>query len=235
MKEIRIITLVALLSGFILLLRAQENRFNGGIEAGPGVTLLYGNQILKAWNRPDAGCAAGLSFQYNFEKIVSIRTGIDYQHEGSAVKINYNNPFGPSTPLTGHNILNYLVVPVFARVSFVKKIRFFMNVGPYLGILLKATEETDPANGFPKSKSDYTKNLKRVDVGLSVGPGIAVPIKENFEISFEARNNVGLLNISTRTVYGNGSIKTFATNFLFGFEYKFGAREKPKVLPAIEI
>ena len=228
MRGIGIITCWLILSvGLIFQVRAQENRFNVGLEAGPGLTLLYGNQILKAWNRPDAGCAAGVSFQYNFEKIVSIRTGIDYQHEGSAVKITANNPFGPSTPLSGHNILNYLVVPVLARVSFVKKIRFFLDAGTYLGILLKATEETDPFLGYPKSKTDYTKNLLRADVGLCVGPGISVPVAKNLEISFEARNNIGLLNIATRQVYGGGSIKTYTVNFLFGMEYKFGERQPP--------
>jgi len=49
-----------------------------------------------------------------------------------------------------------------------------------------------------------------------------VPLKNKFAISFEIRNNLGLINVLKHPDINNEAIKTNSTNLLIGFTYKLG-------------
>jgi hypothetical protein len=62
---------------------------------------------------------------------------------------------------------------------------------------------------------------KIIDLDLTTGIGIAIPIKGKFAVSVEARNNIGFLNIAKSSTSND---KTFSANLLIGFAYKFGKK-----------
>lgn len=202
----------------------QTNKFDIGIESSPSLTFIYGNDIIDNNHKPTIGYSGGLFFQYNFKKVVSLRTNISYERKGSvftsqATDMN-GNPLGEITTNTN---FDYLTLPILVRATFGKKVQFFVNAGPYFGYLIKQTFVSKGDN-IQTTTSDNTSLFKRLDTGLSTGLGLSVPIKTKFALSFEVRNNLGLYNLSVFPVANNGTIKTNSTNFLLGFTYKLGQR-----------
>ena len=202
----------------------QTNKFDIGFEGSPSLIYLRGNDIIKQYHKPTIGFFGGLFFQYNFKKIVSLRTNIAFDRKGSvltaqATDIN-GNPLGE---VTTHTNFDYLTFPILVRATFGKKVRYFVNAGPYFGYLIKQTFVSKGDN-IQTTTSDNTSLDKRFDTGISTGLGFSVPIKTKFAFSFEVRNNLGLYNVSAVPVANNGTIKTNSTNFLLGFTCKLGQR-----------
>jgi len=82
---------------------------------------------------------------------------------------------------------------------------------------------TDAVSKFPKSKADGTSTSKRIDSGLTTGPGAGLPVNDKLFITMEIRNNPGLVNTGSIPLVNGGTIKTNSTNLLFGIAYKLGA------------
>ena len=202
----------------------QTNKFDIGVEGSPTITFLRGNAFIDKYHKPTMGFAGGLSFQYNFKKIISLRTNIAFERKGSVLTSQttdiIGNPLGEKTTNTN---FDYLTFPILIRATFGKKILYFVNAGPYFGYLIKQTFVSKDDN-IPTITSDNTSLDKRFDTGISTGLGLSVPIKTKFAFSFEVRNNIGLYNVSAVPVANNGTIKTNSTNFLLGFTYKLGQR-----------
>jgi hypothetical protein len=202
----------------------QTNKFDVGVEGSPSLIFLRGNDIIDNLHKPTIGFSGGLFFQYNFKKVVSLRTNIAFERKGSVLSsqttdIN-GNPLGEITTNTN---FDYLTLPILVRATFGKKVQFFVNAGPYFGYLIKQTFVSKGDN-IPTTTSDNTSLDKRFDTGISTGLGLSVPIKTKFAFSFEVRNNLGLYNVSAVPFANNGTIKTNSTNFLLGFTYKLGQR-----------
>lgn len=201
--------------------QAQVNKFNIGIEGGPSIIFMRGNEIIKSYQKASIGYSGGIFFQYNFKKILSLRTSISYERKGSVSSKDYFYIVGASftnTPIK--NNFKYLSMPILLRATFGKGLQYFVNAGPYFGYLIQQnfTSEELPTR-------DNTSVYKRLDLGLSLGLGLIVPIRKKFSFSFEVRNNLGLFDTSDAPVYGGGTIKTNSTVALLGFAYKFGLRE----------
>jgi len=202
----------------------QTNKFDIGVEGSPSLIFLLGNDIIKQWHKPTIGFSGGLFFQFNFKKIVSLRTNIAYERKGSIVTLQTTDINGNSLgEVTTHTNFDYLTFPVLVRATFGKKVKFFVNAGPYFGYLIKQTF-VNKGDNIPKTTIDNTFRDKRFDTGISTGLGLSVPIKTKFAFSFEVRNNLGLYNVSAVPVANNGTIKTNSTNYLLGFTYKLGQR-----------
>lgn len=198
----------------------QTSSVEIGIEAGPSLISLKGNDAIDNYHKATIGFSAGLLLQYNFKKIISLRTNIAYERKGSIVKSEATNIYGNSLGEMTTNInFDYLTLPILVRATFGESVQYFVNAGPYFGYLTKQTfERKDDTN--ISTTTDNTFNDKRFDVGISTGLGLAIPIKTKYSVSFEIRNNLGLYNVSEVPVVNNGSIKTNSTNFLLGFAYK---------------
>jgi hypothetical protein len=202
----------------------QTNKFDIGCEGGPSLISLRGNNILKQSNKGTIGFSGGLFFQYNFKKVISIRTNIAYERKGYASTANLTDANGKVLSEINYNaIFDYATCPILLRATFGHRIKYFVNAGPYFGFLIKQTFVMKGAN-YPTTTYDNTSQDKRLDTGISVGLGMIIPIKTQFAISFELRNNLGLYNVSAVSVANNGSIKTNSTNLNFGFAYKIGQR-----------
>ena len=113
-------------------------------------------------------------------------------------------------------ILDYLELPVLARITWGKRFPFYVNAGPYLGYLLHAKEKTSgtsyiyadsqgqqpletqagpvPAQNFDAT-TDVTSSIKRWNLGITGGAGIAKPFGQRNKVFFDARFEYGFLNI----------------------------------------
>ncbi len=224
MKKLSVLFIAVITFSFQTNTFAQQHKFEVGAEGGAGITTMWGNQLVTQYNDPTLGFAYGASFQYNFVKIFSIRTGVSYERKGCVAKGTYLGVTGDNLgEFTTHSDFNYLTLPVLLRASFGKKIKYFFNAGPYAAYLIKQITRTE-ATQLPSRTYEQTPYFKPRDFGLTAGAGICIPFKTSLALSFELRNNLGLYNISHWPVYGNGTLNTNSTNLLVGLAYKFGTR-----------
>jgi hypothetical protein len=215
---------IAIITIKILTANSQTNKFEIGAEGGPSLIFIHGNEILEKYHDPSLGFAGGISFQYNFYKILSLRTGLSYERKGCWAKFKVSDVLGQITgEATNHTNYDYITIPILLRATFCKKVKFFINVGPYFGYLIQCISVTK-GDDVPYTKWNYTSQMKRFDAGITTGIGLIIPIRKKFAISLEARNNMGLYNVSALPVYHDGSIINNSTNLLFGFTYRFGFR-----------
>lgn len=216
--------LIAVVFFYSVAILNAQNKINIGIEGGPSAIIIRGNEMVKEYQQFDAGYSAGLSFQYNFKRIISIHTGLAFERKGAVdrdVTFTDNNAMKLFSADI-HSYYDYMVLPFLLRASFGKKATIFINAGPYIGYLLQARVVfKDPDAG--KTKEDFTNQIKKLDWGATAGLGVSIPIKEKLVASIEIRNNLGLYNISALPVYNDGSIKTFSSNLLVGLAYKLGS------------
>lgn len=211
---------------FASAISAQQNKFNIGIEGGPSLINLRGNGLGFT---PDAsiGFAGGLTFQYNFPKLLSLRTNIGYERKGAILSnILFTDANGQTLGTTTlHFNFDYFTMPIMLRANFGKKVNFFLNGGIYFGYLIQQKTNSDGTAGLPiPSSEDNTSNYYRFDTGVALGLGCEVPIKNKIVLSFELRNNTGLYNVVEPIMYYSPNLKTSSTNLLIGIAYKFGTR-----------
>jgi hypothetical protein len=117
--------------------------------------------------------------------------------------------------------LNYLDLPLLLKASTSNNegLGFYGALGPYIGIGLngKATSEYDgeeESNDIEFGSDEDEDDLKRLDIGISIGGGI-----EFSSFQFGVSYDYGLMNIATYQDYGN-TIKNRVLKFTLG--YKFG-------------
>lgn len=223
MKKCYIIILFFLVLAFCRTY-GQTNKYEYGIEGGPSLISLHGNQVISEFHNSTIGFTSGLFFQYNFKKIISLRTNLAYERKGSTIKGKVLDEIGNSIGNVRSNLnFDYLTIPILVRATFGNKYLFFVNTGPYLGYLLKQTI-VSRGEKIPTTTKNEASLYKKIDLGISAGLGLLIPYKQHFAFSLEVRNNLGLYNVSAEPIMNGGSIKTNSTNLLFGLVYKFGER-----------
>ena len=205
-------------------LSAQKNKLDIGIAAAPNYNYLYGFDGLAAASYgPLMAFSAGLTVQYNLPKVVSFVSGFFYEKKGETVSGHVIYPSGNQEAFKVKYFFNYITVPLLARFSFGKKIKFFAEGGGFVSYLTRSyTRSSGTAVNY--SNDNTTFFYKRPDAGVSAGLGISLPLGEKLLLNIEARNNLGLMNISVFPVYNNKSLKTNSINLLVNLAYKLGKR-----------
>ena len=205
--------------GFAQQVSAQTSRMELAVQAGPGLSWLRGNTFLDGTDA-QFNAAYGIGFQYNFNKGIGLRTGVSYQRKGSSAEITLTDING-STLAKGAalNTLEYLVVPVMVRAGFGQSVRFFANVGPYAGYLLKGTSRIKDVEGFD---DDTTEGLEQWDLGVCAGLGVDMNAGARLQLSAELRQAMGLVNVSKLPLVDDGSILTRGTTLFLGIGYRLG-------------
>lgn len=223
MKGIALFFLASLLP---VLTFAQAGKSALGIESGPSLISLRGNPANDSINDPTIGFAGGIFFQYNLPKVFSIRTNIIFERKGAVasgeilVTDDDGNIKGVSKYKV-HTNFDYLSTSVLLRATFGKKVRYFVNAGPYFGYLTKLTFSAKYSDFFPDSTIVDSNFTKRFDTGVVAGLGISVPVTKKISISCELRNNLGLFDLSKSS--NMGGLKTNSTNLLLSSAYMFGS------------
>lgn len=129
-------------------------------------------------------------------------------------------PIPPDTLLyadfRNETILDYIEVSLLDRLTLGKKLRFFLDLGPYAGYLVRARAvtsgtsalyldeqgtmpiivppATDPLVIDLGADTNVMDSLKRTNFGLAGGAGIAYPLGA-IDLTLEARFQLGLATI----------------------------------------
>jgi len=223
MQKAGLFIVIAMLNTCILF--GQYSKINIGIEGGPSAVLLWGNDILNDNIAPRQSFAAGVSFQYNFNRIFALRTNVAFERKGNSETNNFRDNQGNFLGnIQTQNNLDYLTIPLLARASFGTKVKFFVNAGPFVGFLLKQTYVREAFEQYPETTYDATDTFNNIDYGVTFGLGFTINLTKSFLLSLEGRNNIGLSDISALPVYRDGNMFTNSSNLLFGFAYQFGAK-----------
>jgi hypothetical protein len=120
-KYILIITIL-LSSGSLL---AQNQKINLGLQGGPSATFLWGNRFLEPSEEIAQNFTGGLTFQYNINRIFSLRTELAYARKGNSLDIQVRDDQGNILGNTQVNSnFDYLTLPILARASFGNDVQF---------------------------------------------------------------------------------------------------------------
>ena len=213
-------------------LNGQSNTNDIGIEGGPGISIIHAKTGMYSNSKFSIGGVSGVFYQYNFNKIFSLKTAISYERKGTRLESKSDQL--PSGDLIYN--FDYLSLPVLFKVSSGQKIKFFANAGPCFSYLLNQSLYVKPKTGKTYKLGNETNNYKSYDIGIILGLGMSVPIYEQFLISLEIRDNYGLMSL--RDNYNEpdafGYIETDAgqkfiayansASLILGFAYRFRNR-----------
>lgn len=126
---------------------------------------------------------------------VGFKFNTNIQNFSIQPELNY---IGKGTRLKNGNVksdldLNYLEIPVLAKYSFGP---VYVNAGPSIGLLMDKES---------KVIKNYGEKLKKLDFGLQMGAGVAVPLGIG-KVIVDARYNLGLSEIGKQTSIKNRGI-----------------------------
>lgn len=204
---------------------AQKYRavYKLGIEGGPSLTKLRGNEYLNANYISTIAYATGLSFQVLVpKKSLSFKTNLFYEKKGAVTDdIFITDATGSVRGTTNNSIsLTYITIPAMLRVRTKGRVGVFANAGGFVGFLLKDETVIGAKDTMPQQTIDNTEKDNKLDGGFSFGAGLEIPIKEKFTLSFELRDNIGVYDINNTPRTRGGSVQTNSINFLFGLAYR---------------
>lgn len=207
---------------------SQDSKFEIGIQGGQNLVTMRHTGYTQYSYTLKSAFSAGMSIQYNMNKHFSLRVEPGFEKKG--YDTNYDSTFvenGNITrivkglPITSN--FNYITIPILLRASIGKKVKYFINAGPYLGILISQNIiYNHNVLDYDKPKYNTINNYKTLDFGISTGIGMYIPMKNIFALSFEIRNNMGLTNISKSS---NSTDKTSSIGLLIGLSYRIGAKK----------
>ena len=152
-----------------------------GFEVGPSIVKLKGNEYLDTYYKSTLGYAAGLSFQILVPKSsCSFKANIFYERKGAiSDDIFYTNSQGHVTSTTHNSInLTYITVPVMLHLRTKGRVGLFVNVGAFVGFLLKDAATLGARDTIPEKTVDNTDKDNKLDGGFCLGAGLEIPIKE---------------------------------------------------------
>jgi len=136
-------------------------------------------------------------------------------------------------------ILDYLELPIMAKYSWGRRFPFYVNAGPYVGYLLHAKEKTSGTSAIyadsqgqeplaiqgqpipPQSfdaTTDVTSSIRRWNVGITGGVGIAWAVTPKNKLFFDARFEYGIINIQRYKQDGSNN----TGNVLLSLGYAIG-------------
>ena len=165
------------LTAGIASVQAQTNRCDLGIEGGPNLSTFKDQPGFDADLK--VFFSGGISFQYNTRKIFSLRTGLYYQKKGYQQEIKDISTSGKVySSFLMSSEYHYLTLPLAARATFGKKVKVFLNAGPYISYLIdqKNTSKVVSMDVDAHNNKSYN-GVKDWDLGAVTGIGIAVPVK----------------------------------------------------------
>ena len=256
----RLATVIFMMVGqsFVLSAQSKDQDIHIGFKGGISVPNLVGGgaeEITRDYKS---------RFAYNFGGFVqigvtrrfSIQTGLDYAPQGGKREgvqpITASIPGLPTLPPGNYFFadfkntakLHYLEVPVLFKYTAVRSAgpQLYLNAGPYVGVLIKAAQETRgtspiyvdknktplllPPAGTPfpaipfDADTDVTDRLNRLNFGVTGGGGIKFP-RGNDYFFIDVRASYGLRTLQKNTE-SDGSSRTgnLVMSVGYGFRVK---------------
>jgi hypothetical protein len=227
-----------------------------GLQGGPSMPSLTGG--TNEWSRGYSSRVApyfGLFADYRLGRDVSIRLEVNYASQGG--KRGGRQPFAddglaamlqlpPGTTFyadyENETILDYVEIPVMAKMTWGRRSHFFVDLGPYVGFLLRAKTLTDgwsavydgsgvplplpgpvpfgdPAGG--EKETDSKKDINSTNWGIAGGAGLETPLGPG-NVVVNAHFSFGLSNIQRNKMFGENN--TGALVMTVGYVFMLGGR-----------
>lgn len=158
----------------------------------------------------------GLSIPVTSDNFFAIQPEILYIQKGAKFNTNL------STTRVGDTYINYLELPVLAKINFGgESFRLYVNGGPSVSYaLFGKTNNTDIEFG---DGADVSFN-NRIDLGLQFGGGIGFKAGPG-DILLDARYGLGLSNLLDQPVAGGDSeLQNRVYTFTIGYAIPLGGR-----------
>jgi len=195
-----------------LSINAQDKGFSIGLEAGPSIVTLYGDNTTDFDKKIKISGIGAITTKFNFNKFFSLKSGIGFERKGITSYLEFTNEFG-ETIMEGTSTSNfdYVTIPLLAQLELGNKVKFLLNMGPYISYLLRFSSNSS----FDINSSSTLDSFNRFDFGITSNIGILYKINEDLSITIEARNSLGLYNIAAYS----GSIKTNSLAIITGISY----------------
>jgi hypothetical protein len=207
---------------------SQKGSWGAGIEGGPGLSFIYGSESIYSQSKFSLSGAAGIFGEYGFARNFSAKVALHYERISTRTD-NYSAIL-PQGGMLQYN-LDYLSFPLLVKWSFGNRIRFFVNAGPCISLLLQESLWYLPENGNKSKVANETGAYYPVNLAVTAGCGVAIPVGKKLSVTLELRDNLGVLNIrSTVSDFEQNSYfpmtemkgYTNSTLLLVGVSYRFG-------------
>jgi len=191
----------------------------------------------------------GLSADFGLAPRISLVAELNYTSQGGlrkglqpiTMELPDGLPIPPGTILyadfRNETVLDYIEMPVMARLTFSDGIRFFVEAGPYFGYLVRARALTEGSSAFyfdeagsqpiiipPATEppvfdlgadTNVKDSLKKTNVGLTGGAGLICPLGPG-DLILGARFQLGLTTIQ-RDIETSGKSQTGAVVISLGY------------------
>lgn len=178
----------------------------------------------------EMGMLGGATMRYIEERFFGIILELNYAQKG------WKEDFKDSDPQYKYSrTLNYIEFPFLAHVYFGKKsFRFFVNLGPQIGVCIGEKTESNfdiekpQPFSIPRETTHLNKSIdKPFDYGLTGGLGCEIRIKNRHSILVEGRYYFGLADI-----FNNKSDDYFSVSsnqsILVALTYQYNIKNKKK-------
>ena len=154
------------------------------IRLGLGTGLNYSSIRNNSLGNPnsDFGYLFSLDFEYYLTENLSFKSGFIFEKKATNLEVGvpkYKDTY------------NYILIPLLLKYDFGKSNDFFVNGGAFFGHLLSR---------YFGDKEISEINNKRFDSGISLGFGKTIKLNKKNIISFEIRNNLGLISIHNNEI-----------------------------------
>ena len=203
MKKIFITLLLA--AGIYTATFAQtNNQVEFGANIGYNVANVQSGNISN--NDYRSGFNLGVSGDYFFSDRWSIKAKLIYDQKGWAN--GFISADGSGDVATDYK-LNYLTIPVMANWHFGRTRNWYLNFGPYVGILLSGKETS--------LGTDLKPYLNSTDFGLAAGIGVKFPVTDNAKLFIEADGQSGVTDIFKAN--SGSSVQTERSSINFGVTF----------------
>lgn len=243
------------LSAGALVAQDEEKEVYLGVKAGLSLPNLVGGseQEITRDYKSRLAFSVGAIAEFQVSKGFSFQTGVDYAPQGGKREgiqpITSPLPGLPPLPQGAYYYadfkntakLDFVEIPFLAKYTWRRqsKIQPYINAGPYVGFLVKATTVTEGSstiyidrNGTPlpipptnqplppipfDAETDVTDELNRFNFGIAGGGGLKFKVKRDY-FFVDVRGSYGLTTIQKDTV-NNGNSHT--GNLVISVGYAF--------------
>lgn len=195
-----------------------------GLHAGATYSKEVGQNLPSGVDKKYAfDFMAGISLDYYIADKVSIKGNLSFDRKTYEYDLeeSYFQEFDPviSDPidLKINATFKFITFALMLKYDFKKENGFFVNAGPYAGLLLEMKVKAK-GSGYPEENFDYTENYKSYDFGISAGIGKSFKINDKNDIVIEIRDNFGLVPLNVYTS-PNGVTKINSINLIAGWSF----------------
>jgi len=183
-------------------------QFSGGVRAGTNLTTLNGT--FDGYHRVFPRFYGGIFANYKTSETFALQLELSYMGAGEKLSASSSDATN-----TDQLKANYLAVPLLAQYRF--PFGGYIELGPQLGFLLSANDETSGTT------TDVKDNLKSTDVEGALGIGYELKKTSLAGLGINVRLVRGLTDIS-KTPSDGGKITNRGLNI--GLTYRFGQHAK---------